>query len=76
MINSVIDRTIGFKLGGVKDTEIAFARPLGDGLYSYARRENPTVADCELVLAKIENAKWCFLAPCGMAYSRPQRLRC
>lgn len=67
MTGSVIDRTIGFKLGGVKDTEIAFAKPLGDGLYSYSRRENPTVADCEKALAGIENAKWCFLAPCGMA---------
>jgi cystathionine beta-lyase/cystathionine gamma-synthase len=67
MTNSIIDRTIGFQLGGVRDTEIAFTRPLGDGLYSYARRENPTVADCERALAKIENAKACLLAPCGMA---------
>jgi cystathionine beta-lyase/cystathionine gamma-synthase len=67
MTDSVIDRTIGFELGGVKDTEIAFTRPLGEGLYSYARRENPTVAACEKALAKIENTKWCFLAPCGMA---------
>ena len=67
MTDSVIDRTIGFQLGGVKVTETAFTRPLGDGFYSYARRENPTVAGCESVLAKIENANWCFLTPCGMA---------
>jgi len=67
MTDSVIDRTIGFRLGGVKATETAFTRPLGEGLYSYARRENPTVAGCESVLAKIENANWCFLTPCGMA---------
>ena len=54
MSNSLIDRTIGFQLGSVEETEIAFERPLGSGLYSYARRENPTVADCESILAKTE----------------------
>lgn len=67
MTNSRIDRTIGFPLGGVKETEIAFTTPLGEGLFSYARRENPTVSDCERALAEIEMARWCLLAPCGMA---------
>ncbi len=67
MTDSRIDRTIGFQLGGVKETEIAFTTPLGAGLYSYARRENPTVSDCERVLAEIEIAKWCLLTPSGMA---------
>ena len=67
MTDSVINRTVGFRLGGVEATEEAFARPLGDGLYSYARRENPTVAGCERALAELENANCCFLAPCGMA---------
>lgn len=67
MSNSVIDRTIGFALGGVKDVEHAFTEPLGSGLYSYARRENPTVAGCEKALAEIEQAKYCLLTPCGMA---------
>ena len=57
MSNSLIDRTIGFPLGGVEETEIAFTRPLGEGLYSYARRENPTVSDCEQALAEIEMAR-------------------
>jgi cystathionine beta-lyase/cystathionine gamma-synthase len=67
MTDSVIDRTIGFRLGGVDETETAFTTPLGEGLFSYARRENPTVSDCERALAKIEMAEWCLLAPCGMA---------
>jgi cystathionine beta-lyase/cystathionine gamma-synthase len=67
MSDSLIDRTIGFRLGGVDETETAFTTPLGEGLYSYARRENPTVSDCERALAEIEMAKWCLLAPCGMA---------
>ena len=67
MTDSVIDRTIGFQLGGVKATEIAFTTPLGEGLFSYARRENPTVSACERALAEIEMAQWCILAPCGMA---------
>ena len=67
MSDSLIDRTIGFRLGGVEETEIAFTTPLGDGLYSYARRENPTVSDCERVLAEIEMSRSCILTPCGMA---------
>ena len=68
MTDSVIDRTIGFRLGGVEETEIGITRPLGEGLYYYyARRENPTVSDCERTLAEIEKAKWCLLAPSGMA---------
>ena len=67
MSDSVINRTIGYKLGSVAETEIAFTTPLGEGLYSYARRENPTVTDCEQALAEIEAAEWCLLAPCGMA---------
>ncbi len=67
MTSSVIDRTIGFPLGGVDETETAFTMPLGSGLYSYARRENPTVADCERALAEIERAEWCLLTTCGMA---------
>ena len=67
MSDSLIDRTIGFRLGGVDETETAFTTPLGEGLYSYARRENPTVSDCERALAAIEMSKSCLLAPCGMA---------
>ena len=67
MSDSLINRTVGFHLGGVKDTETAFTRPLGEGLYSYARRENPTVSDCERALAEVEMSQWCLLAPCGMA---------
>ena len=67
MSNSVIDRTIGFPLGSVEETKTAFARPLGEGLFSYARRENPTVSDCERALAGIEGSKSSLLAPCGMA---------
>ena len=67
MSKSLIDRTIGFPLGSVEETENAFTAPLGEGLYTYARRENPTVADCERALAEIEMAKWCLLAPSGMA---------
>ena len=67
MTDSVIDRTVGFRLGGVDETETAFTRPLGEALYSYARRENPTVTDCERALADVESCKWCVLAPCGMA---------
>ena len=67
MSDSVIDRTIGFRLGGVDETETAFTRPLGDELFSYARRENPTVTDCERALAGVEGCRWCILAPCGMA---------
>ena len=47
MSDSLIDRTIGFQLGSVEDTEVAFSTPLGEGLFSYGRRENPTVSDCE-----------------------------
>jgi cystathionine beta-lyase/cystathionine gamma-synthase len=65
--DSVIDRTIGFRLGGVDDTETAFTTPLGEELFSYARRENPTVSDCEHVLADIEASESCILTPCGMA---------
>lgn len=67
MTNSLIDRTIGFRLGSVEETEVAFTRPLGEGYYSYARRENPTVADCERELAKVEGAEKCLLTPSGMA---------
>ena len=67
MSDSVIDRTVGFRLGGVDETGTAFTTPLGEGLFSYARRENPTVTDCERVLADIESCGWCILAPCGMA---------
>ena len=68
MTGSVIDRTIGFPLGSVEETEIAFYKtPLGDGLFSYARRENPTVSDCERVLAGIEGAECCLLTSCSMA---------
>ena len=67
MSDSVIDRTIGFPLGSVEETEIAFKTPLGEGLYSYARRENPTVADCERALAEIEMSRRCILTSCGMA---------
>lgn len=67
MSNSVIDRTIGFPLGSVEETKTAFARPLGEGLFSYARRENPTVSDCERALAGIEGSQSSLLAPCGMA---------
>ncbi len=67
MSDSLIDRTIGFQLGGVEETEIAFTTPLGEGLYSYSRRENPTVSDCERALAEIEMSKSCILTPCGMA---------
>ena len=67
MSDSVIDRTIGFRLGGVDETETAFTTPLGEGLYSYARRENPTVADCERAVAAVERSRSCLLTPCGMA---------
>ena len=67
MSDSLIDRTIGFRLGGVDETKIAFTTPLGEGLYSYARRENPTVSDCEGALAEIEMSKSCILTPCGMS---------
>ena len=67
MSDSVIDRTIGFRLGGVDDTKTAFTTPLGEELFSYARRENPTVSDCEHALADIEMSEWCLLVPCGMA---------
>lgn len=67
MSDSVIDRTIGFPLGSVEETKVAFTVPLGSGHYSYARRENPTVSDCERALAEIEMSKSCILTPCGMA---------
>lgn len=67
MSDSVIDRTIGFPLGSVEETETAFTAPLGDELYSYARRENPTVAGCERELAKTEMAEWSILTSSGMA---------
>lgn len=67
MPESVVNRTIGFPLGGVEETETLFNAPVGEGAYSYARRENPTVTDCERALAKIEEAEWCVLVPCGMA---------
>jgi len=65
--DSLIDRTIGFRLGGVDETETAFTTPLGEGLYSYARRENPTVSDCEQALAETETCESCLLTSCGMA---------
>jgi len=67
MSDSKIDRTIGFTLGSVEETEIAFTRPLGEGIFSYARRENPTVSDCERSMAELEGAKFSVLAPSGMA---------
>ena len=67
MSDSPVDRTVGFRLGGVDETEMAFTTPLGEGLYSYVRRENPTVADCELALADIEKASCCLLTSSGMA---------
>ena len=67
MSDSLIDRTIGFRLGGVDETETAFTTPLGEHLFSYARRENPTVSDCESALTCIEASEWCILTPCGMA---------
>ncbi len=67
MSNSVVDRTIGFRLGGVAATETAFTEPLGAELFSYARRENPTVTDCERALADVEGCASCILTPCGMA---------
>lgn len=67
MSDSLINRTVGFRLGGVEETENAFTAPLGGGLYSYARRENPTVADCERSIAEIEMAEWCLLVTSGMA---------
>ncbi len=67
MSESVVNRTIGFPLGDVEETEILFKAPVGEGAYSYARRKNPTVSDCECALAEIEMAEWCVLAPCGMA---------
>ncbi len=67
MTNSVIDRTVGFELGGVTETETAFTAPLGQRLYSYARRENPTVVACEDALANVEGANSALVAPCGMA---------
>jgi cystathionine beta-lyase/cystathionine gamma-synthase len=65
--DSVIDRTVGFRLGGVDETKAAFTTPLGEEIYSYARRENPTVTDCERALAEIEASASCLLTPCGMA---------
>ena len=67
MSDSVIDRTVGFRLGGVDATETAFTAPLGEALFSYARRENPTVTGCERALAGVESSEWCVLTPCGMA---------
>lgn len=67
MSESIIDRTVGFRLGGVDETETAFTAPLGEELFSYARRENPTVSDCERALADIELSEWCILTSCGMA---------
>ena len=67
MSDSLVDRTIGYRLGGVDDTETAFKTSLGAGLYSYARRENPTVVDCERALADIEKARYCLLTSSGMA---------
>ena len=67
MSDSVIDRTIGFPLGSVKDTLHAFTEPLGSEIYSYSRRENPTIVDSEKAVAKVEGSKWCLLAPCGMS---------
>jgi len=67
MPSSVIDRTVGFRLGSTAETKTAFTEPLGKGFYSYARRENPTVASCELALAAIEKAEKCLLTTSGMA---------
>ena len=67
MTDSVIDRTVGFRLGGVDETERAFTRPLGEELFSYTRRENPTVTDCERALAAVEGCRWCVLTSSGMA---------
>ena len=67
MSNSLIDRTVGFRLGGVDEVETAFNRPLGDELFSYARRENPTVTDCERAVAEVESCATCILTSCGMA---------
>ena len=64
---SLIDRTVGFPLGGVDETETAFTRPLGDRLFSYSRRENPTVTDCERAIADVESCESCILTSCGMA---------
>lgn len=69
MTQSIVDRTIGFPLGGIKDVERAFTEPLGSEIYSYARRENPTVVNCEKAIAKIEKAKWCLLSTSGMSAS-------
>ncbi len=66
-MGSTIDRTIGFPLGSTKDAEYSFTEPLGKGLYSYARRENPTVAHCENILSDIEKAEKCLLTNSGMA---------
>ena len=66
-MSTTIDRTVGFPLGSTKDAENSFTEPLGKGFYSYARRENPTVAHCENVLADIEKAKKCLLTTSGMA---------
>ena len=38
MSDSLIDRTIGFQLGSVEETEVAFSTPLGEG-----RRLDPQV---------------------------------
>lgn len=67
MSDSLIHRTVGFRLGGVEETETAFTTPLGEGLYSYTRRENPTVSDCERALARTERSAWCLLTSSGMA---------
>jgi len=67
MSDAAIDRTVGFHLGGVEETAHAFAVPLGAELFSYARRENPTVVECERALAEVEGCEWCVLTPSGMA---------
>jgi cystathionine beta-lyase/cystathionine gamma-synthase len=67
MSDYLVNRTVGFELGGVEETEIAFTKPLGDELYSYARRENPTVTDCERAVANVEQSEWCLLTTSGMA---------
>lgn len=67
MSDSLIDRTVGFRLGGVDETETAFTRPLGEELFSYARRENPTVTDCERAVAEVESCESCILTSSGMA---------
>ena len=67
MASSLIDRTVGFRLGGVDETETAFTRPLGDELFSYTRRENPTVTDCERAVADVESCESCILTSSGMA---------